>query len=327
MPADVTSVQSSRTILPGTVWKLGSYFNGDQLVQPLPDAVITLNLQDDGQITGLSGINRYFGQYSINGVSLTMTGIGSTLMAGPEPLMDQESSYLQLLSAVTSYQLSGTSLDFYDKTGRIVLTFTLTDNFQKTTVIDPEKVLPGTNWKLVSYMKEGMAVSGNDVSKISLKFDNAGNISGFAGVNSYFASYTINRNVIIIGPVGSTKMAGTEPMMAMEDTYLGLLQSVKGVTVGTKTLELTDSAGNILLVFTQQGLSSLFESPVSNPVVIQTTSSSKEVLTSLMSQKPPKFVPIEPPHVVPQSSLPPPSTLRYSDAIVPPKHLPKGLFY
>jgi heat shock protein HslJ len=203
-PGTVIVGQSS-TALPGTVWKLEAYYTNNTLVAPLPDAIITLKFQDDSQITGLSGVNRYFGQYSAFGSSLAITGLGNTEMAGPAPLMRQESAYLSLLHTVSAYRVNGTTLSLIDRTGKVVLRLTRTDDFQKTTVTNPATVLPGTSWKLVSYTKGDSVVSGRDVSKITLKFSDKGNLSGFSGVNSYFATYTLTWNALRIGEIGSTK--------------------------------------------------------------------------------------------------------------------------
>jgi hypothetical protein len=122
-------------------------------------------------------------------------------------------------------------------------------------------------------------------------------------------------------------MAGPDNLMNLEDTYLGLLQSAKGINLGTKTLELTDSSGNVVLAYTQQGLMSLYEKPVSNPVVFQSTSTSTEVLTNLKNQEPAEYVPVEPPVVTPQNPFNVSMMPRYSGTILPPKTYSGGLFY
>ncbi len=72
------------------------------------------------------------------------------------------------------------------------------------------------------------------------------NVFGFAGVNHYFGKYQIEGNKIIIGEVGSTKMAGPEDVMKIEDEFLTKLGRVSTYEVIEKGLILTTSKGEKL---------------------------------------------------------------------------------
>lgn len=91
--------------LEGREWQLTS-LNG---TAPLADSPITL-LFEEGRVAGSSGVNRYFGGYEVEGEKMTIGQVGGTLMAGPEPLMQQEAAYLAALQATTSYRVSGDTL-------------------------------------------------------------------------------------------------------------------------------------------------------------------------------------------------------------------------
>ena len=62
---------------------------------------------------------------------------------------------------------------------------------------------------------------------------------GKAAVNNYFGSFTKTDNTIKFGPAGSTMMAGPEPLMKVESTYLQDLSKVNGYSLQGKTLTLT----------------------------------------------------------------------------------------
>ena len=93
------------------VWMLDSYAN----LGVLPGTAITLQFQA-GQIAGFSGCNSYTGAYTAtdNGdgtYSVTITGLVGTGMMCPGEIMDQEQTYLGLLSTVTVAQGEGNILD------------------------------------------------------------------------------------------------------------------------------------------------------------------------------------------------------------------------
>ncbi len=57
------------------------------------------------KITGSGGINRYFGSVYIDKNKVEVGILGTTFMAGEENLMNQESTYLEILSNISSYEI------------------------------------------------------------------------------------------------------------------------------------------------------------------------------------------------------------------------------
>ncbi|MEI6293036.1 MAG: META domain-containing protein [Methanomicrobiales archaeon] len=254
----------SDTSLANTGWHLISYDNGNSLVSVADGSEITLKFNEDGSIGGSGGINLYFGSYTQTGNMVKFGTIGSTMMAGPEPLMDQESTFFLLIDSARAFHNAGSTLELSDATGRVLLMFEA-DNPGKTNNSggkSPAMVLPGTKWQLLSYSLNNAVVSGTDVSTITLIFDDAGNLSGFGGVNRYFGSFNQEGNAIAIGPIGSTRMAGPEPLMTLETVYFVLLESATAVSVTGNSLNLADVSGNTLLIFEPQGTVSQSKYPV-----------------------------------------------------------------
>jgi heat shock protein HslJ len=98
--------------------------------------------------------------------------------------------------------------------------------------------LEGTDWILSN------TIPG---TSISLQFAN-GNLSGFAGCNSYNAGYTTTlaagpTNSISVGPIGSTQAFCDEPIMEQEQAYLANLQSASQYTISGDSLTLTTAGG------------------------------------------------------------------------------------
>ena len=107
--------------------------------------------------------------------------------------------------------------------------------------------LAGTSWKLT-----GWSVSSQDPNDFTITAEfKDGRIGGTSAVNQYGGPYTAGDDgSFSTGELVSTMMAGPEPDMRAEQAYLKLLPQAKKFTVDGKTLTLSDSSGNELLIYT-----------------------------------------------------------------------------
>ena len=100
--------------LEGTNWELVKI--DEQL--PLADTSITLKLEE-GQAGGNAGCNSYGGAYEIDGDTLKLEDLMSTMMyCQAEGVMDQETDYLFFLSQVRSYAIIDGALYLSQADGR-----------------------------------------------------------------------------------------------------------------------------------------------------------------------------------------------------------------
>ena len=108
-----------------TSWKLTA-ISGEKITPKMMNGqevgVITLDITAD-KISGSAGVNRYFGTYTINGKDITVSGMGSTRMMGPQDLMEKESKYLSALGNVTGFEFKDNNT-LVLKAGADSLTFT-----------------------------------------------------------------------------------------------------------------------------------------------------------------------------------------------------------
>ena len=74
----------------------------------------TLLFGADGRLSGNASCNRLIASYTIEGSKLTISPAGTTMMACPPALMDQERKLVDLLGTVTLYSI--------DRTGALTLT-------------------------------------------------------------------------------------------------------------------------------------------------------------------------------------------------------------
>jgi len=104
--------------LVGTDWTLRAFgtTNGDSAA--LASGEITLTFGRDSAFAGSAGCNRYFGRYDRSGRdSLVLGQVGSTMMACPEPAMEQEVRYLTALGKISKFAVTGDTLFLSDDVG------------------------------------------------------------------------------------------------------------------------------------------------------------------------------------------------------------------
>jgi heat shock protein HslJ len=219
--------QASGGDLTGSVWSLAQ-LNGQQLV---PTTSITIIFTSGGKLSGSSGCNRYSGAYTSSGNSFQTTSpLASTMMACPQPIMDQEAAYLNSLAAARTYSVSGSQLILSDSSGKNALVYQA-----------QEQVLSGTTWQVIAYNNGKQAVTSVlNGSSITLEFGTDGSLSGNSGCNSYSGTYKATGNQITVGPLISTKMACNSPsgVMDQEAQYLVALQSASNYQIEGTGLEL-----------------------------------------------------------------------------------------
>lgn len=233
--------------LDGTGWTLTGYVSNGTSLQPLNGTTVTMVFGDAGQITGSAGCNHYFARYDMKGTAVTIGQAGSTEMYCAAPgVMEQESTYLMLLGKSSSVTAGNTSLTFTDAKGNPILSF--------ARIVPPApEPLVGTNWTLDSFYTADAVSSVIAGTTITAVFDKDGKVTGSAGCNRYFASYTVKGTSMSIGSAGSTMMYCISPGVGQqESTYLASLGRAATFTITGDRLSLADTKGTTLLSFTKK---------------------------------------------------------------------------
>jgi heat shock protein HslJ len=233
--------------LDGTGWTLTGYVSNGTSLQLLNGTTVTMVFSDAGQITGSAGCNHYFARYEMKGTAVTIGQAGSTEMYCTAPgVMEQESTYLVLLGKAASVTAGDTSLTFTDAKGSPILSF--------ARIVPPApEPLVGTIWTLDSFYTADAVSSVIAGTSITAVFDKDGKVTGSAGCNRYFASYTITGTSMSIGSAGSTAMYCTSPGVGQqESTYLASLGRAATFTITGNRLNLADTNGKTLLSFTKE---------------------------------------------------------------------------
>ena len=78
--------------------------------------------EEEGRVTGFTGVNRFFGNYVVIESALELSEFGSTRMAGPPERMELETALLESLGTVSTYRADRERLELDFDAGTIVFT-------------------------------------------------------------------------------------------------------------------------------------------------------------------------------------------------------------
>ena len=227
--------------LAGTNWQLSSLNGG----LPLADTTVTLEFGTDGTVTGSDGCNRFTTGYTQDGLNLTISQpAASTMIACPDPVMDQAAAYMTALASVTGFTANGNQLSLLAG-DQVVATFVAA-----TAEAIPETGadLAGTDWVL-SALNGEMPIAG---TAATIEFGTDGTVSGTDGCNNFNTTFTQDGNNLTINPAGATTMmACLEEVMAQADAFMSALTEADSFTMGDDSLSLL-SGGQVVATFAAQ---------------------------------------------------------------------------
>src|SRR5689334_17300491 len=94
--------------------------------------------------------------------------------------------------------------------------------------------LAGTSWTLIGFETDAGMIPAVPQAPATIAFAAEGDgpsdrISGSAGCNRYFGSYTLAGDHLTVGPTGSTRMMCDPERMAQEDRFFQALQATERV--------------------------------------------------------------------------------------------------
>jgi heat shock protein HslJ len=109
-------------------WVLEEYrvnLDDEQLTEPIPDIDLTLNFEEDGNISSFAGCNTFSGRYVTDGVQIIFRDLLGTQLAceQPEGIMEQEALYRQWLERSEEYRI--------DEDGQLELITFMIENNQR----------------------------------------------------------------------------------------------------------------------------------------------------------------------------------------------------
>ena len=227
-------------------WLLVGYGDPENPTVVEEGLAITSEFTPDGQINGFAGCNNYSGTFqAAQDGTLAIPSLTSTLMAC-EQWMDEETAYLSALQTVQSFG--------FNSEGRLEIMFgNPAEPRQVLIYTSSAKPLTGTNWILVSYGDPDTPQPAPAESVITAVFSPEGFVSGFSGCNQYNASYTLQDQQIVLGPLATTQMTCSTGMET-EQAYLQALATAQKIAISGQTLTITDNEGTGVMTYTAADL-------------------------------------------------------------------------
>ena len=241
------ATQPPMTFPVGVEWRLTSYLNGANVMTGvIGEKPVTARFDSSEALSGSGGCNQYTATYKVTGTSISITQPITTLMACPEPIMQQETTYLALLTKASTYKSLGDTLTLFDASGAAILEFKRPlDGVTPTT-----PPIVGV-WDLFSYNNGKGGIETVIIgSEITANFQANWIVSGSGGCNQYSAGYTTTAsNGITITQPTTTLMACANNVMQQETQYLALMQRATKFEIAGDQLTLFDSSGTKLLIY------------------------------------------------------------------------------
>ena len=228
----------------GITWQLAEQ-SVDGSMTAVPDDVIVTLILEGGQAGGNGGCNSYFASYSIDGSTVTLSEIGSTMMYCEGAASEVEAAYFANLASVATWANTGGSLILADADGNPVL------NYVPVAAGEPAPSIEGVTWLLTSQAVEGQLAAlpaGDPPLVVSLLLED-GRGSGSAGCNNYFSSYTLDGSSLTFGPIGATQMFCEGAAGEVEAAYLANLAVVASWASDGSALSLSDASGAVILEY------------------------------------------------------------------------------
>ena len=200
----------------GTAWVVTS-INGQGVV---PTAPPTIAFGVDGKVSGTGGCNGYSAPYEIDGGSISVGDISSTLMLCEGAASAQETTFLAALRGATTWRLGPAGALQLDGAGAIL-----------AHPAAQAPTSPGASGSgLVGAWDLAELGPTADLAHLqpTIEFTAEGRVSGFAGCNTYSGSFTTDGATLTLGPIAMTEMACQRPGSAVESDYLAALSGVTG---------------------------------------------------------------------------------------------------
>jgi heat shock protein HslJ len=192
----------------GGTWQLVSGTSGGSEI-PLVDGHRITLVVEGGEAGGVSACNHYFATLTLDGGTVSLTGIGGTEMACmPEEVMESEAAYLRALGLITTAARDGELL---------VLTGPETELRYVPLLPVPTADLVGTVWTLETLI-EGETASSVMGEPATLELGEDGTLSGSTGCRDLTGRYEVTGDEVIVTEM--TAIGDCPDGLAAQDTLV-----------------------------------------------------------------------------------------------------------
>lgn len=169
---------------------------------------------EDGDMTGTTGCNRFFGRYTQSGAALTFSGIGTTRMACmADGVMQQEAKFGAILgSEAATLEMGGPGEIIIRGADGIGFTARRLAAEGEETGGDPA-MLTGAEWRVEDLNRGGVI----DRSNLTITFTEDGRVYGSTQCNQFSGSYTATATHVTFTPLMMTLRACVDEALATQE--------------------------------------------------------------------------------------------------------------
>jgi|GEM_PF-1259878 len=223
--------------LNGTSWILRAFALDDVWVEVLPNTEVTIEFAD-GQFFASAGCNTLFGEYVLDGDTLNIQYVGTSLMACEDDIMEQESRLAEALEAATRISQDDNTLTIhYGENVSLVL-----DSHQ---MIDEGGLfaLEDTVWELMAVRALDALTAADTDRPAIVTFNTDGTFHVNTGCGELAGSYSVDGDTISFEVQMTTAMADCSEIQVGQGLAIeNLIQNATNFSIegGTLTLAIDD---------------------------------------------------------------------------------------
>lgn len=201
---------------------------------------LTLNFAD-GRLSAFAGCNHGSGPADLGGGHLT-TRLTTTMMACPAPLGDADAWMARFIEARPAWSLSADTLTLSTDTATVTL--------RDKSVLDPDRPLIGTSWRVETLVTEQAAMTSVvlEQARPGLTIRGDRTVTGWTGCNTFYGRAEIVDETVTFGTLNTSGPFCDGELGDLERSILRVLDGPVKTSIDADRLTLTGAKGTGLVL-------------------------------------------------------------------------------
>lgn len=195
----------------------------------------------DGQVSAFAGCNHGSGPADLADGHLT-TRLATTMMGCPAPLGDADGWMARFLEARPAWSLDADTLTLTTSTATVTL--------RDKEVVDPDRPLVGTTWRVDTLVSDQSAMTSValEQARPTLTIAADDTVTGWTGCNTFYGRAEVADPTVTFSPVNLGGPVCNGETGDIERTIVGVLDGPVQASIDADRLTLTGAEGNGLVL-------------------------------------------------------------------------------